>query len=121
MGMGGPRAPWCCGEVPQLMPHPWDSLAGGCTCCRTPEDARMLCKPPQCHSITEAIGFSGVGDEGEPQRAGPPGDGAAVGSGALGFRPCAAPGWAVLRRGAGAEPPQVKVGEEEHDMVTQTC
>lgn len=114
--MGGPRAPWCCGEVPQLMPHPRDSLAGGCTCCRTPEGARMLCKPPLCYSITEAISFSGVGDEGESQRAG-----AAVGPGGLGFRPCAAPGWAVLRWGAGTEPPQVKVSKEEHDTVTQTC
>lgn len=46
--MGDPEHPelW---EGATAMLHSWDSLPGGCTCCRTPEDVvQMLSMPQHC-------------------------------------------------------------------------
>lgn len=95
----------------------WDALAA--------EPLGMRSKPLPCHSII--IGFSGVGGEAEPQRAGALWGGVAAGLGALSSggiisQHCVAPSWAVLQWGLvlSPPPPQVKIGEEEDAVVTQT-
>lgn len=61
----------------------------------------MRVQTPPVRSTAEAVGFSGMGDEGEPRRAAAVVRLGALGGGAIISRPCVAPGCAVLCCGGG--------------------